>query len=571
MFVVFEGIDGSGKTTISNRVAKELRERGLSVEHLREEGAFASKVTQGIRDFCRDARNMALSPRAELMLYVAREVQLADEVLRPALARAEVVIADRYFYTAEVLAEAGRDLPDGETAPVLAAAAGGLWPDLVFLIDVDPSVARGRRKVAKILTPDRRPVSRKGLTGSGLQLRLRAGYRALAASDPDRWILVENTDAALDQVVAAIVDAIIGAQTDRPAAMREARTRLAASGATSTSPAPSIDNVRAALAAFLAWVDRRALTEPELAAYVLAGTAGVGIDPRRLALAAAAPRIVARGLRGLSDATSWQLRRLLVETAPAEVALSLTDLAAEASEAWTLRELLADIAPAEVAASLDGLADETAWALRAELYPRAPESVVGSLALLDAPRAWELRARWLTDRGGPSRATASYFRARALARSVTGVDSPEAWKMRKLARDAAPVAAIVSLKGLTSDKAWLWRERAVGRAPKAVLSTIAGMDDARAWALRTATALRCREALDSMIGLDHQTAWAIRESCLEIWPPTVVKSLGVLVSGARGHDLLTRALAGFADQISLLKQASIIATGANLTRSVMAA
>jgi dTMP kinase len=97
------------------------------------------------------------------------------------------------------------------------------------------------------------------------------------------------------------------------------------------------------------------------------------------------------------------------------------------------------------------------------------------------------------------------------------------------------------------------------------------MDDARAWALRTGTALRCREALDSMIGLDHPTAWEIREACLEIWPPSVIKSLGVLVSGARGQELLERALDGFSDQISLLKQAAIIATGANLTRSVMAA
>ena len=85
-------------------------------------------MTQGIRDFCRDARNMALSPRAELMLYAAREVQLADEVLRPALGRADVVIADRYLYTAEVLAQAGRDLPSQETAPVLTAAAEGSGP-----------------------------------------------------------------------------------------------------------------------------------------------------------------------------------------------------------------------------------------------------------------------------------------------------------------------------------------------------------------------------------------------------------------------------------------------------------
>jgi dTMP kinase len=236
-----------------------------------------------------------------------------------------------------------------------------------------------------------------------------------------------------------------------------------------------------------------------------------------------------------------------------------------------MRELLADVAPAEVAASLEGLDDETAWALRAELYPRVPEAVLSSLALLDVPRAWDLRRRWVAERNGLERAAASYLRARALARSVTGIESPEAWKMRKATRDAAPVAAIVSLRGLTSDKAWVWRDRAVGRAPKAVLSTIAGMDDARAWALRTGTALRCREALDSMVGLDHETAWEIRESCLEVWPPSVIKSLGVLVNGARGRDLLDRALGRFADQISLLKQAAIIATGANLTLSVMAA
>jgi dTMP kinase len=568
MFVVFEGIDGSGKTTISNRVAKALRERGLAVEHLREEGAFASKVTQGIRDFCRDARNMALTPRAELMLYLAREVQLADEVLRPALARADVVIADRYFYTAAVLAE-GRDLAPEETAPLVAAAANDLWPDLAFLIDVDPSVARGRRKVAKILAPDRRALSRKGLTGSGLQTRLRASYRRLAEGDPARWVMVDNSDADLEQVVGAIVDAVTTARVDRGRAMAEVRARLAA--AASPFVPPPVEDVRSALGAFLAWVDHRAVREPALAAYVLAGVAGDGIDQRRLLLAQVAPRVIARGLRGLSDAASWRLREQLLESAPGEVALSLGDLGAEVAEAWTLRELLADVAPAEVAASLEGLDDETAWALRAELFARAPESVLGSLALLDAPRAWELRRRWVEARGGLERAAANYTRARALARSVTGLEGAEAWKLRKAAREQAPVAALASLQGMTAEKAWLWRERAVGRAPKAVLSTIVGMDDTRAWGLRVATAFRCREALDSMIGLDHPTAWEIREACLEVWPPSVVKSLGVLVSGARGHALVEQALAQFPEQISLLKQAAIIATGASLMRAVMAA
>ena len=100
MFIAFEGIDGSGKTTLSNRVATALRERDLTVEHAREGGWFASRVTQAIRDLCRDARNLALVPRAELLLYVAREIQLAEEVVVPALSRTDIVITDRYLYTA---------------------------------------------------------------------------------------------------------------------------------------------------------------------------------------------------------------------------------------------------------------------------------------------------------------------------------------------------------------------------------------------------------------------------------------------------------------------------------------
>src|SRR5438045_3466607 len=138
MFVVFEGIDGSGKTTVSNRVAKKLRDSGLTVEHLREGGKFSSQVTQAIREFGRDARNLDLTPHAEFFLYVTRDVQLLDEMTRPALERAEVVIADRFLYSAEILARYGRGLPESYVRPVLDAAARGLEPDLVVLVDIDP-------------------------------------------------------------------------------------------------------------------------------------------------------------------------------------------------------------------------------------------------------------------------------------------------------------------------------------------------------------------------------------------------------------------------------------------------
>jgi dTMP kinase len=404
-----------------------------------------------------------------------------------------------------------------------------------------------------------------------MQQRLREGYRAVAAREPERWIVIDNSDEDLTRVIDRVVTLIEHARTAGvAAALAETRRPAPAAPAISSAPA-TMSTPQEALAAFLRWVDARSAREPALAAYVLASLAGPAIDERRLALTNAAPRVLARGLRGMIDPVSWRLRHRLLDDAPDEVALSLVEEAARPLEAWRLREILAAVSPAEVAQSLQELDDETAWALRAELYPLVPDAVMMSLAMLDSPRAWALRDRWIADHGGMGPAVASYDPARAAARSVTGLEDERAWQIRRAARDAAPAAALASLRGATGERAWRWRQRALERAPKPVLVTIAGSDDPRAWEMRAAMAPRCREALDSMIGLDHLTAWQIRERCLEIWPATVIKSLGPLVNGAHGHALLMRALETFPENISLLKQAAAVATGGDPTPNVMAA
>ena len=127
MFVVFEGIDGSGKTVLSTRVARALRAAGLRVEHVREGGTFCSPIVQRIRELGRDARNLMLAPHAELLFYAAREAQLQAEVTQPALSRADVVIADRYFYSAEVLAIHGRGMDPTTVRAMVNAASGAPW------------------------------------------------------------------------------------------------------------------------------------------------------------------------------------------------------------------------------------------------------------------------------------------------------------------------------------------------------------------------------------------------------------------------------------------------------------
>jgi len=549
MFIVFEGIDGSGKTTLSNRAAARLRERGLAVEHVREGGRFASQVTQAMRELGRDARNLALSPRAELMLYLGREVQLLDEVTRPALGRADVVFADRFVYTAEALAVAGRGLDAAEVAPLVEAAAGGVTPDLVILVDVHPRLARARRRVSKIIEPVRRPPSRKGLTGKALQRRLRAGYRAMAARAPERWVVVDNNDADLDALVDAVVEAILAARDGGAAA---ARARLPA-------PAPireATGGIAGAAAALLAWIDRRAGREPGLAAYFLGGLAGPGIDDRREALASEVPTVVAAGLRALDDPASWRLRRALRDQAPGRIAASLTGPAATRDEAAAMLHDLAGPAPREVASALRGRDDDVAWAVRARLDGNPAMSAVGGIA---GARAWEVRDRWLAAQGGVD-GLDDFETAATACSGVGGVAGPRAWEVRAGARAAAPISALTATRGLDDDRAWSWRTKMVTRAPRAVMRSLSGLDAPRAWDLRERVIARCSEALDSILGLDDTAAWRLRSDHVDTWPAAAVKSLGPLLASDRGHALLERALRCAPDDLALWRYAAMAAS-----------
>jgi dTMP kinase len=553
MFVVFEGIDGSGKTTVSNRVARKLRDAGLSVEHLREGGQFSSAVTQSLREFGRDARNLALTPQAELFLYATRDVQLLDEMIRPALDRADVIIADRYLYSAEVLSRFGRGLPEALVRPVLDAAAGGLAPDLVVLVDVDPHLARARRQVAKIQTPDRRPPSRKGLAGVGMQHRFRAGYLELAAADPGRWVVVDNegdVEATIEHVFALIKDAAAGGV---PAALARFREQGPTAPAT-----PALSTPDEALELFLRWIDARSAREPHAAAYFLAGLWGRDIDDRRRALAGSAPETVLAGLSGLDDAVSWELREAQASRFPGRVARTLVRLGHRHPRARRLRAQLAGMAPIDV----------VAWGLRDRIYSTAPDAVVASTSNLPDGRAWATRNRWLAERGGPA-ALAHYEAARIACKSVTGLDDEAAWELRKAARGAAPVAALASLALVNGERSWKWRQRWAERAPKTVFATLRGSDDARAWELRERLCVACKEAIDSLQALDGPGAWALRERCADVWPSTVVKSLGPLASTPRGQALVQRQLRRHAGNISLLKHAAAIAVGANVVNDVV--
>jgi dTMP kinase len=220
--------------------------------------------------------------------------------------------------------------------------------------------------------------------------------------------------------------------------------------------------------------------------------------------------------------------------------------------------------PADVAASLDGRDDDPSWELRDRLIDVVPAGVIASLKRIASARSWTLREKWIASRGGETAVAASFELARTLCESLNGVDDERSWDLRKLVKDTAPVPYLASMGGLSSDRAWKQRGRFLDRAPKVVLRTIAGLDDDRAWDLRERAAMRVKEAIDSMIGLDGDRAWTLRDRCADVWPSTVVKSLGPLARGQRGTALVARQLGRYPGNVSLLKHAAAIELGADL-------
>jgi dTMP kinase len=185
--------------------------------------------------------------------------------------------------------------------------------------------------------------------------------------------------------------------------------------------------------------------------------------------------------------------------------------------------------------------------------------VIASLNGLDDERAWQLRDELVHARAGEL--CTSYELARAVAKSVTGLDSERAWDLRRRTQKMAPVAALASLLGVSDAESWQWRSDALRQAPKVVMASLRGLHEAHAWRLRDAIMLDCKEALDGLQGVDRDEAWALRERGRDVWPSTVVKSLGTLADSARGRALTQSLLAAYPDNVSLLKHAACIVLG----------
>ncbi|CAL9464595.1 Thymidylate kinase [Streptomyces sp. enrichment culture] len=215
-FIALEGGDGAGKSTQAEALAEWIRAKGHEVVLTREPGA--TPVGKRLRSILLDVSSAGLSHRAEALLYAADRAEHVDTVVRPALERGAVVITDRYIDSSVAYQGAGRDLSPTEIARINRWATDGLVPHLTVLLDVSPEAARERFTEA----PDRLESE-----PAEFHARVRAGFLALAASDPGRYLVVDAGQEP-DAVTTAIrhrLDQVLPLSEAEIQAREEARRR----------------------------------------------------------------------------------------------------------------------------------------------------------------------------------------------------------------------------------------------------------------------------------------------------------------------------------------------------------
>lgn len=188
MFVTFEGIDGSGKSTQLALLERRLKEAGHQVFRLREPGG--TPLSERIRTLLLDPE-LHIDPFAELLLFSAARAQLVQEAIRPALARGEVVLCDRFFDSTTAYQGAGRKLTDMAWLGTFhLRVTQGMVPDRTYLLDVDPEVGRRRMGRREGRPPDSDRMER---SGSAFYERVANGYRQLAALEPGRVLRLDGS------------------------------------------------------------------------------------------------------------------------------------------------------------------------------------------------------------------------------------------------------------------------------------------------------------------------------------------------------------------------------------------
>ena len=187
LFISFEGMDGSGKSTQIERLKKYLESKGYSVILTREPGGTA--IGEKIRDIILDRENERMDPMTEALLYAASRAQHVEEVIKPAVERGDIVICDRFVDSSIAYQGYGRGLGKA-VSDINSYATAGCMPDVTFLMKVPPLISGGRI--------ENRERDRIEMEPDEFHTEVYRGYEALEKAHPDRIIGVEASGLADD-------------------------------------------------------------------------------------------------------------------------------------------------------------------------------------------------------------------------------------------------------------------------------------------------------------------------------------------------------------------------------------
>ena len=200
LFVTFEGIDRSGKTTQARLLCEALGADALAV---REPGG--TEAGERVREVLKDPA-VELTPQTEALLFAAARAELVEQVIRPALDGGRVVVSDRFLDSSLAYQGGARGLGIAEVERLNRFATGGLRPDITFLLEIDPAAAAERAGEADRFEDE----------GAALQRAVLEAYEELVAADPERWRRVDAARPAED-VHAEVLAAVEAARSGAPA------------------------------------------------------------------------------------------------------------------------------------------------------------------------------------------------------------------------------------------------------------------------------------------------------------------------------------------------------------------
>ena len=213
LFITLEGIDGTGKSTQLRLLAQYLRKCRLAVRVTREPGG--TKVGERIRKILLASTTTRLAPLAELALIYAARAQHLQEVIRPALAKGEIVVSDRYNDASLAYQGYGRELGVETVRAFDRIVCARSQPDLTILLDLPPRLSLARAQARQSWRKSKQ--GRFELQGMDFHKRVRDGYLAIAREQPRRVKVVQADRPVLEvhAEIRKLVDAFLARQRKR--------------------------------------------------------------------------------------------------------------------------------------------------------------------------------------------------------------------------------------------------------------------------------------------------------------------------------------------------------------------